>query len=104
MPLTLRVSTDFRKSPPGRPCDDYDVVSVSTQWLIGRIYKVTMAEGRTWRWSITSVFIEDMPTSGYTDTLDDAKREFATAWRRWLAKTGRDEETYRPRYGRPMDG
>jgi hypothetical protein len=31
------------------------------------------------------------------------KREFATAWRRWLAKTGKGEETHRPIYGRPVD-
>jgi hypothetical protein len=42
-----------------------------------------------------------MPSQRWTDTLDDAKREFAAAWRAWLAKTGRDEETYRPRYGSP---
>jgi hypothetical protein len=102
MPLILRVPTDFRKPPPGRPCEDYDVVSVSTQWLIGRIYKVTMADGRPWRWAITSLFIRDDPSSGHTDTLEDAKREFATAWRAWLAKTGRDEETYKPLYGRPV--
>ena len=35
--------------------------------------------------------------------MEDAKREFATAWRAWLAKTGRDEQTYRPlaRHGKP---
>jgi integrase len=43
-----------------------------------------LAQGEQWRWSITSVFTDGMPTSGYTDTLDDAKREFATAWRRGL--------------------
>jgi hypothetical protein len=43
------------------------------------------------------------PSSGYTDSLKGAKREFAAAWRAWLAKTGRDEETYRPRYGRPVE-
>ena len=36
-------------------------------------------------------------------TLADVKREFATAWRRWLVKTGKDEKTHRPFYGRPMD-
>src|SRR4051794_10919195 len=41
-------------------------------------------------------------SSGFTDTLDDAKREFAAAWRAWLAKTGKDEETHRPFYGRPV--
>ena len=40
-----------------------------------------------------------MPAAGYTGTLEDAKRLFATAWRAWLAKTGRDEETYGPLYG-----
>jgi hypothetical protein len=42
-----------------------------------------------------------MPSSGYTDSLEDAKRKFAAAWRRWLAKTGKDEQTHRPFYGRP---
>ena len=103
MPLILRVPTDSRKPPPGRPCEDYDVVSVSVQWLVGRIYKAQMAEGQQWRWSVTSLFMEGMPSSGYTETMEDAKREFATAWRRWLAKSGRDEETYRPIFGQPVD-
>jgi hypothetical protein len=75
----------------------------TTQWLIGRIYKVKMAEGRAWRWSITSAFMQGMPSSGHSGTLEEARREFAAAWRAWLAKTGRDEETYRPLYGRPVD-
>jgi hypothetical protein len=99
--VILRVPTDLRKPPPGRPPDDYDVVSVTTQCLIGRIYKVTMADGRPWRWATTSVFIPNDPSSGHTYTLEDAKREFAAAWRAWLAKAGKDEETYRPRYGSP---
>ena len=102
MPLILRVPTDFRKPPPGRPCTDYDVVSVTARWYVGRIFTEQMAQGERWRWSITSVFMEGMPSSGYTDSLDDAKREFAAAWRAWLAKTGRDEETQRPFYGRPV--
>jgi len=59
-----------------------------------------MADGRVWRWSIYSVIMEGMASAGYADTLDDAKREFGAAWRTWLARTGRDEETYRSRYGR----
>src|SRR4051794_36911166 len=39
----------------------------------------------------------------YTDSLEDAKRVFATAWRAWLAKTNKDEGTYRPRYGSPVN-
>jgi hypothetical protein len=62
-----------------------------------------MAEGLRWRWSITGDFIKTMPSAGFTDTLDDAKREFASAWRAWLSKTGKDEETHRPFYGRPVN-
>jgi len=71
MPLILRAPTDFRKPPPGREPNDYDVISVCNKW---RIYKVTMAEARVWRWSITSVHMQDMPSSIQADTLD-AKRE-----------------------------
>ena len=78
------------------------VLSVTARWYVGRIFVEPVTEGKRWRWSITSVFMEG-PTAGYTDTLDDAKREFAAAWRAWLAKTGRDEETYRPLYGRPVE-
>src|SRR5262245_47355746 len=83
MPLILRVPTDFRKPPAGRPCKDYDVVSVTVRWYVGRIFVERVTEGERWRWSITSVFMEGMLSAGYTDTLEDAKREFAAAWRRW---------------------
>src|SRR5262245_37083703 len=102
MPLILRVPTGIFKPPPGRPCTDYDVISVTVRWCVGRIFVERITEGERWRWSITSVFVEGMASAGYTDTLEQAKREFATAWRAWLTKTGRDEETYRPRYGRPV--
>jgi hypothetical protein len=44
--------------------------------------------------------IKTMPSAGFTDTLDDAKREFASAWRAWLSKTGKDEETHGRSTGR----
>ena len=56
------------ETPPGREADDYEVISVSTQWLVGRIFKEQVVDGRRWR-SITSVFMEGMASSGYTDTL-----------------------------------
>jgi hypothetical protein len=34
--------------------------------------------------------------------IEDAKREFAPLGAAWLAKTGRDEEMYRPCYGSPL--
>ena len=102
MPLILRVPTDFRKPPPGRPCRDYDVVSVTTQWFVGRIFTTHTPQGERWRWSIAGDFIKAMPSAGFTETLEDAKREFAEAWRAWLAKTGKDEETHRPFYGAPV--
>ena len=61
-----------------------------------------MPQGERWRWAITGDIIPHMPSDGFAETLGDAKREFAAAWRRWLAKTGKDEETHRPFYGRPM--
>jgi hypothetical protein len=33
----------------------------------------------------------------------EAKRDFATARRRWLAKAGKNETTHRPFYGGPVD-
>src|SRR5262245_4366178 len=101
MPLVLHIPTDFRKPSPGRACEDYDVVSVTTRWLVGRIKKEQMAEGWRWRWSITGEMMRGMPSSGYTDTLEDALQEFATAWRLWLLKTGRNEKTHRPFFGLP---
>jgi hypothetical protein len=74
------------------------------RWYVGRIFTEQMVQGEHRRWSITGHFIKTMPSAGFTDTLDDAKREFATAWRAWLAKTGKDEETHRPFYGTPMSG
>src|SRR5262245_59074610 len=47
---------------------------------------------------LLTCFMEGMASAGYTDSLEDAKREFAAAWRRWLAKTGKDEQ----RTGRSM--
>jgi hypothetical protein len=38
-----------------------------------------------------------------SNSLGDAKREFAATWRSWLAKTVRDAETYRPRYDWQVD-
>jgi len=96
-----RVPTDFRRPPPGRPCTDYDVVSVTTRWLVGRIFTTCTPNGDRWRWSITGDIMPGMMSSNFADTLDDAKRELAAAWRRWLALTGKDEATHRPFYGRP---
>jgi hypothetical protein len=77
-------------------------VLVGTQWLVGRIFTTHTAQGDRWRWSITGDIMPGMPSDGFAGTLDDAKREFAAAWRAWLAKTGKDEATHRPFYGRPM--
>jgi hypothetical protein len=46
--LILRVPTDFRRPPPGRPCTDYNVVSVTTQWLVGRVFKTRTPQGDRW--------------------------------------------------------
>jgi hypothetical protein len=57
---------------------------------VGRIYEDasagTPAEQR-WFWSVT-VYVDpksSIITSGKVPTLDEAKAQFETAWRRWLA-------------------
>jgi len=38
--------------------------------------------------------MQGMPSYGHTDSLDDAKREFAAVWRAWLAMHRKDETTH----------
>ena len=45
----------------------------------------------------------ELPSLGFADTLEVAKRDFAATWRRWLAMHGKDEHTHRPFYGRSVD-
>src|SRR5262245_10115100 len=95
LPLILRVPTDFSRPPPGRPCTDYDVVSVTTQWLVGRIFKTHTPDGDRWQWAITGdTVMPELPSLGFADTLADAKRDFAATWRRWLPMHGKDEATH----------
>jgi hypothetical protein len=61
-----------------------------------RIYKSTCRGASGGEGAITGHIIPNMPSDGFAHTLEDAKREFAATWRRWLAKTGREEETHRP--------
>jgi len=43
----------------------------------------------------------ECPSLGFAATEDEAKRDLAATWRRWLAMHGKDEATHRPFYGSP---
>src|SRR5262249_4530143 len=47
--------------------------------------------------------VPDDPSSSCAATKDEAKRDLAATWRRWLAMHGKDEATHRPFYGSPLD-
>ena len=46
-----------------------------------------MTGSMRWFWSLEGVFGKpvDMRTDGHAATLDQAKAQFETAWRQWLA-------------------
>jgi hypothetical protein len=44
----------------------------------------------------------ELPSYGFAQTKDEAKRDLAATWCRWLAMHGKDEATHRPFYGRPV--
>jgi hypothetical protein len=80
-PLVLRHASK-RKSGTWGP-DDYDVIQDGRD--IGRIFKPRAGapDGTPWMWTITGAIVT--PSHGFCASLDEAKAEFAKAWRAWLA-------------------
>jgi hypothetical protein len=77
---------------------------VTTQWLVGRVFKTHTSEGERWQWALTGDTVMPVcPSLGFAATRDEAKRDLAATWRLWLAMHGKDDETHRPFYGRPVD-
>src|SRR4051812_14967583 len=68
------------------PCTDYDVISVTARWYVGRIFTEPMTQGERWRWSITSVFMEGMPSPAtqtrWRTPSASLPRHGADGWRR----------------------
>jgi hypothetical protein len=84
MPLKLRPSG----LSSGIDKDRQDFTIYSGGWAMGRIYQQRGGpESTHWFLSLHGIFGKpvDMRTDGHAATLDQAKAQFETAWRQWLA-------------------
>jgi len=68
--------------------DRQDFTIYSGDWAMGRIYQQRGGPDSLRRfWSLHGIFGKpvDMRTDGHAAMLDQAKAQFETAWRQWLA-------------------
>jgi hypothetical protein len=64
--------------------DRQDFTIYSGSWAVGQIYEVRGGPDHLrWFWSLT--VDPPMARSDRAPTLEEAKAQFETAWRRWLA-------------------
>jgi hypothetical protein len=65
----------------------------SGQIWVGTIYKSSGHPGGSqWYWGLNGVQNGPDPFSGFVQTIDDAKAEFAAAWGAWLKAAGLTED------------
>jgi hypothetical protein len=84
MPLTMRPTGLI--SPVDKDRQDFTVYC--GEWAVGRIYEQRGGpDSMRWFWSLYGMLGKpvDMRTNGRAATLDQAKAQFETAWRQWLA-------------------
>jgi hypothetical protein len=84
MPLVLKRTKD--DMPGAVPGENYVVFSGGLR--LGRIHRVMLTGGRTrWHWNLYALLAPDdkIAHDGYTDTLNQAKVEFAANVRAILA-------------------
>jgi hypothetical protein len=80
--------------PIERHGKDYTVYS--GEWAVGRIYEEHGGpDSLRWYWSLHGWLGEDadLRTNGRAPTLDEAKAQFESAWRKWLAWAELQEKT-----------
>ena len=64
--------------------DRQDFTTYNGEWAVGRIYETRGGPDHLrWFWSLT--VDPPMARSDKVATLEDAKAQFETAWRQWLA-------------------
>ena len=83
----------------GVDTDRPDYTIFSGDWAMGRIYENRGGpDSMRWFWSLHGVVgkPEGLRTGGNAPTLDEAKAQFETAWRRWLAWANLPEKPKRP--------
>ena len=92
MPLTMR--------PTGLPSpvdkDRQDFTIYNGDWAMGRIYEQRGGpDNMRWVWSLYGVVGKPSKVhlNGDAATLDEAKAQFETAWRRWLVWAKLREDT-----------
>ena len=80
MPLTMRPTG----LGAGIDKDRHDFTICSGGWAVGRIYETRGGPDHLrWFWSLT--VDPPMARSDKVSTLEEAKAQFETAWRQWLA-------------------
>jgi hypothetical protein len=74
----------LRRTYPESDSEHYDVMSGEVR--ISRIYRThTDPDGNEWFWGVNGVLTGPIQFNGFARTLDDAKTEVGTNWRKWLA-------------------
>ena len=76
--------------------DRQDFTIYSGGWAMGRIYEQRGGpDSMRWFWSLHGIFGKpaDMRADGHAATLDEAKAQFESIWRRWLAWAKLREDT-----------
>lgn len=92
MALILRRQRDHYNDP--KYSDDM-YVALSGEMIVGTIYKTSGgAQGEGWGWWINGVHFSPSIAAarGFTPSLEEAKTELATNWRKWLAFAGLTEK------------
>jgi hypothetical protein len=92
MPLTMRPTG---LASPGDK-DRQDVTVYCGEWAVGRIYEQRGGpDSMRWFWSLYGMLGKpvDMRTNGHAPTLDEAKAQLESIWRRWLAWAKLREDT-----------
>ena len=76
--------------------DRQDFTIYSGGWAMGRVYEQRgRPDSMRWFWSLHGIFGKpaDMRADGHAATLDEAKAQFESIWRRWLAWAKLREDT-----------
>jgi hypothetical protein len=87
----------------GGPRSAVPAIASRDGWLVGRIYRIHMPRANSGDGPSLATSSRTCRLTALQTLFKEANRDFGAAWRRWLEKTGKDEETHRPLYGWPVD-
>ena len=76
--------------------DRQDFTIYSGEWAMGRIYEQRGGpDSMRWFWSLHGIFGKPLrcAPNGHAATLDEAKAQFESTWRQWLAWAKLREDT-----------